>query len=111
MVINCNTEAVYTNYDESDSLYFEELSLERVLEICNFETPSGVIVSVGGQTPNNLARQLVRHGVPILCTSATSIDMAEDRPKFSALCDGMGIDQSEWSEVTKFEDAMNLPRR
>ena len=80
MVINCNTEAVYTNYDESDSLYFEELSLETVLEICNFETPSGVIVSVGGQTPNNLAPQLVRHGVPILGTSATSIDMAADRP-------------------------------
>eukprot|EP00927_Polykrikos_kofoidii_P014402 TRINITY_DN16305_c0_g1_i1.p1 TRINITY_DN16305_c0_g1~~TRINITY_DN16305_c0_g1_i1.p1 ORF type:complete len:1562 (+),score=274.84 TRINITY_DN16305_c0_g1_i1:79-4764(+) len=106
MVINCNPETVSTDYDESDRLYFEELSLETVLEICNFEDPTGVIVSVGGQTPNNLAPDLHKNGVPLLGTSASSIDMAEDRSKFSALCDALGVDQPEWSEFTKFEDAL-----
>merc|ERR1712226_853327 len=83
MVINCNPETVSTDYDESDRLYFEELSLETVLEICHFENPMGVVVSVGGQTPNNLAPQLDKRGIPIMGTPASSIDMAEDRSKFS----------------------------
>merc|ERR1712176_967147 len=105
MVINCNPETVSTDYDESDRLYFEELSLETVLEICHFENPTGVIVSVGGQTPNNLAPQLDRFGIPIMGTSAISIDMAEDRSKFSKLCDRLGIDQPEWSQFVTLEEA------
>jgi len=110
MVINCNPETVSTDYDESDRLYFEELSLETVLEICHFEMPTGVIVSVGGQTPNNLAPLLAEHGVHILGTSAKSIDTAEDRSKFSAMCDELGIDQPEWSQFVKMEDAIAFAR-
>jgi len=111
MVINCNPETVSTDYDESDRLYFEELSLETVLEICNFEQPTGVIVSVGGQTPNNLAPQLHERKIPILGTSATSIDMAEDRSKFSEMCDDLGIDQPEWSQFVNFEDALAFTKK
>jgi len=110
MVINCNPETVSTDYDESDRLYFEELSLETVLEICHFESPTGVMVSVGGQTANNLAIPLAAHGVNIMGTPAKSIDMAEDRSKFSALCDDLGIDQPEWSHFVKIEDALAFAR-
>uniref|UniRef100_A0A7S2JZ90 ATP-grasp domain-containing protein n=1 Tax=Zooxanthella nutricula TaxID=1333877 RepID=A0A7S2JZ90_9DINO len=110
MVINCNPETVSTDYDESDRLYFEELSLETVCEICNFEMPTGVIVSVGGQTPNNLATKLDERGVKIMGTSARSIDTAEDRSKFSAMCDELDIDQPEWSQFVKFEDALAFAR-
>jgi carbamoyl-phosphate synthase large subunit len=105
MVINCNPETVSTDYDESDRLYFEELSVETVYEICNFERPTGVVVSVGGQTANNLAPKLDRLGVPIMGTSAASIDMAEDRSKFSKLCDRLGIDQPRWSKFVTLEEA------
>jgi len=105
MVINCNPETVSTDYDESDRLYFEELSLETVLEVCRFESPTGVIVSVGGQTPNNLANPLDQMGIPIMGTSPTSIDMAEDRSKFSKLCDRLGIDQPEWSQFVTLDEA------
>ena len=108
MVVNCNPETVSTDYDESDRLYFEELSLESVLEICAFENPTGTIISVGGQTPNNLAPLLHRHGVPILGTSPVHIDMAEDRSKFSALCDEMGIDQPQWQMLTSTEEALDF---
>ena len=115
MVINCNPETVSTDYDESDRLYFEELTLETVREICRFEVPTGVVVSVGGQTPNNLAPKLAAEGVRILGTSAHSIDMAEDRSKFSHLCDSLGIDQPEWSqfvtlgEAQAFADKVGFP--
>lgn len=110
MVVNCNPETVSTDYDESDRLYFEELSLETVADICNFENPTGVVVSVGGQTPNTLALQLDKIGVRILGTSAKSIDRAEDRSKFSAMCDSLGIDQPEWSQFVDFADALAFAR-
>lgn len=108
MVINCNPETVSTDYDESDRLYFEELTLETVMEICNFEQPAGTIVSVGGQTPNNLAPKLDKMGINILGTAAQNIDRAEDRSKFSAMCDELGIDQPEWSEFVKLEEALSF---
>ncbi|CAE8623453.1 unnamed protein product, partial [Polarella glacialis] len=108
MVINCNPETVSTDYDESDRLYFEELSLETVLEICHFEKPTGTIVSVGGQTPNNLAVPLDKAGIRILGTPPSMIDRAEDRAKFSAMCDELEIDQPEWSEFTKMEEAQSF---
>lgn len=111
MVINCNPETVSTDYDESDRLYFEELSLETVIEICRFEVPTGVVVSVGGQTPNNLAVPLSQHGVRIMGTPPSSIDRAEDRSKFSALCDELGIDQPEWSQFVEIEDALAFARK
>mmetsp|Transcript_46804 Transcript_46804/g.134830 ORF Transcript_46804/g.134830 Transcript_46804/m.134830 type:complete len:1522 (-) Transcript_46804:110-4675(-) len=111
MVINCNPETVSTDYDESDRLYFEELTLETVLEICHFEKPTGVIVSVGGQTPNNLAPKLDAHGVKIMGTAASSIDAAEDRSKFSAMCDELGIDQPEWSQFVKYEEALAFAKK
>eukprot|EP00948_MAST-09A_sp_MAST-9A-sp1_P003695 g3695.t1 len=100
VVINYNPETVSTDYDESDRLYFEELSFERVLDIYEFETSAGVVVSVGGQIPNQLALPLHNAGVHILGTSPMSIDMAEDRHKFSALLDALDIDQPKWTEVT-----------
>lgn len=106
MVINCNPETVSTDYDESDRLYFEELMLETVSEICNFEQPNGTIVSVGGQTPNNLAPQLDKLGIRILGTAAQNIDRAEDRSKFSSMCDELDIDQPQWSEFVQLEDAL-----
>jgi carbamoyl-phosphate synthase small subunit len=111
MVINCNPETVSTDYDESDRLYFEELSLETVIEICRFELPTGVVVSVGGQTPNNLAVPLSQQGVRIMGTSPSSIDRAEDRSKFSALCDELDINQPEWSQFVKIEDALGFARK
>ncbi|MCX8171752.1 MAG: carbamoyl-phosphate synthase (glutamine-hydrolyzing) large subunit, partial [Candidatus Bathyarchaeota archaeon] len=105
IMINYNPETVSTDYDISDKLYFEELTLERVLDICEKENPLGVIVSVGGQIPNNLALKLSRAGVNILGTSSESIDAAEDRSKFSALLDKLGIPQPKWSKLTTIEEA------
>jgi carbamoyl-phosphate synthase large subunit len=104
VVINCNPETVSTDYDTSDRLYFEELTFERLADICDFENPYGAIVSVGGQTPNNRVKSLSAYGVPILGTSAENIDRAEDRYKFSNLLDVLHIRQPEWASVTSFED-------
>ena len=93
-----------TDYDVCDRLFFDELSLERVLDICELEQPLGVIVSTGGQIPNNLALKLDQAGVRILGTSAQSIDRAEDREKFSRMCDSLGIDQPRWKELSSVED-------
>ncbi len=103
-MINYNPETVSTDYDMCDRLYFDELTFERVMDILDFETPHGVILSVGGQIPNNLATRLDSEGVRILGTSAKSIDNAEDRNKFSAMLDRLGIDQPRWRELTNFED-------
>ncbi len=104
IMINCNPETVSTDYDMCDKLYFEELTLERVLDICEKETPKGVIVSVGGQIPNNLALPLTQAAVPILGTTSVDIDRAEDRHKFSHLLDTLGIDQPAWRELTSLEE-------
>ena len=104
VMINYNPETVSTDYDTCDRLFFDELTLERVLDICDLEAPKGVIVSTGGQIPNNLALLLDHEGVNILGTSAKSIDMAEDRQKFSEMCDSLGIDQPRWKELTSMDD-------
>lgn len=104
VMINYNPETVSTDYDESDRLYFDELSFERVMDIMELEEPRGVILSTGGQIPNNLAVRLDKHKVPILGTSAESIDNAEDRHKFSALMDQLEVDQPAWKELTSFAD-------
>ncbi|MDR0510364.1 MAG: carbamoyl-phosphate synthase (glutamine-hydrolyzing) large subunit [Rikenellaceae bacterium] len=104
IMINYNPETVSTDYDMCDRLYFDELTLERVLDITDLEAPRGVIVSVGGQTPNNLAMRLDAHSVPILGTSASDVDRAEDRHKFSSMCDELGVDQPRWRELTSLED-------
>jgi len=111
IVINCNPETVSTDFDESDRLYFEELSQETVLDIAELEQPSGVVVSVGGQTPNNLAMGLHNNGVKILGTSVEAIDKCENRFKFSKLCDSLRIDQPEWSEFTTVEEAFFFTKR
>ncbi len=105
IMINCNPETVSTDYDVCDRLYFEELSLERVLDIYEFETPEGMILSMGGQTPNNLAVKLYVEGVLILGTSARNIDRAENRHRFSELLDSLKIEQPAWSELTSLEEA------
>lgn len=104
VMINYNPETVSTDYDTCDRLYFDELSFERVLDIVEYENPKGVIVSTGGQIPNNLALRLHEQEVPILGTSAYSIDRAEDRQKFSTMCDEQGIDQPRWKELTSMDD-------
>ncbi|MDE5683442.1 MAG: carbamoyl-phosphate synthase (glutamine-hydrolyzing) large subunit [Muribaculaceae bacterium] len=104
VMINYNPETVSTDYDICDRLYFDELTFERVMDILELENPHGVILSVGGQIPNNLATRLDGSGVNILGTSAASIDRAEDRHKFSAMLDSLGIDQPRWRELTSFED-------
>lgn len=104
VMINYNPETVSTDYDTCDRLFFDELTLERVLDICDLEVPKGVIVSTGGQIPNNLALLLDHEGVNILGTSAKSIDMAEDRQKFSEMCDSLNIDQPRWKELTNMDD-------
>ena len=104
VMINYNPETVSTDYDICDRLYFDELTFERVMDIIEKEHPHGVIVSTGGQIPNNLAMQLDSQGVPILGTSAVSIDNAEDRDKFSAMLDRIGVDQPEWRALTSMED-------
>ena len=110
-VINYNPETVSTDYDECDRLYFEELSLERVLDINDLERPQGVVVSVGGQIPNNLALPLHHNGVNILGTSPEMIDNAEDRHKFSQLMDDIGVDQPEWTDVTSLDEAKQFCHR
>ena len=104
IMINYNPETVSTDYDVCDRLYFDELSFERVLDVIELESPKGVIVSVGGQIPNNLAMKLYRQGVPVLGTSPVSIDRAENRSKFSAMLDQLGIDQPKWSALTSMDD-------
>lgn len=104
IMINYNPETVSTDYDTSDRLYFDELSYETVMDICSMEHPTGVIVSVGGQIPNNLAVPLMKSGVKILGTSAEDIDRAEDRNKFSTIVDKLGIDQPRWRELTTMDD-------
>ena len=104
VMINYNPETVSTDYDICDRLYFDELTFERVMDILELEQPHGTILSVGGQIPNNLATRLDDQGVNILGTSARSIDNAEDRNKFSAMLDRLGIDQPRWRELTSFDD-------
>src|SRR5512133_2186392 len=104
VMINYNPETVSTDYDMCDRLYFDELSFERVMDIIDLETPRGVILSMGGQIPNNLAMRLHRQGVPILGTPPESIDRAEDRHKFSSMCDTLGVDQPRWKELTGFDE-------
>ena len=104
VMINYNPETVSTDYDMCDRLYFDELSFERVMDIIDLETPRGVILAMGGQIPNNLAMRLHRQGVPIMGTPPESIDRAEDRHKFSSMCDTLAIDQPRWQELTSFEE-------
>ena len=104
IMINYNPETVSTDYDMCDRLYFDELSFERVLDVIDLEQPSGVIVSVGGQIPNNLAMKLYRQSVPVVGTSPISIDRAENRNKFSAMLDQLGIDQPAWQELTSLKE-------
>ncbi len=108
IMINYNPETVSTDYDMCDRLYFDELSFERVLDVIDLESPRGVIVSVGGQIPNNLAMKLHRQSVPILGTSPINIDRAENRGKFSAMLDKLGIDQPKWSALTSMEDVQKF---
>jgi carbamoyl-phosphate synthase large subunit len=111
IVVNCNPETVSTDYDISDRLYFEELTFERVADICEFESPHGVVVSVGGQTPNNRVKALHNYGFTILGTSATDIDGAEDRYKFSQLLDKLGIHQPAWDTLVNIEDLVRFVER
>lgn len=105
IMINYNPETVSTDYDVCDRLYFEEMSFERIMDIYEKEAPLGVIISMGGQIPNNLAMRLFRHKVKVLGTSPLSIDNAENRHKFSGLCDKLGIDQPEWIEALSIKEA------
>lgn len=105
ILINSNPETVSTDYDESDRLYFEQLTFERVQDIADFEQPKGTIVSVGGQIANNLALPLAQTGYPLLGTPALAIDQAENREKFSALLNQLGIDQPAWQSVTSLDSA------
>jgi carbamoyl-phosphate synthase small subunit len=111
VVVNYNPETVSTDYDESDKLYFEEITLERILDIYELEHSRGVIVSVGGQIPNNLALYLHQQGVHILGTPADSIDKAEDRHKFSSMLDSLKVDQPVWSELTSHAEALRFADR
>ena len=111
IMINYNPETVSTDYDVCDRLYFDELSFERVLDVIDLEQPCGVIVSVGGQIPNNLAMKLYRQAVPVLGTSPISIDRAENRNKFSAMLDQLGIDQPAWQELTSLDDVKDFVKK
>ncbi|HLN72762.1 MAG TPA: carbamoyl-phosphate synthase (glutamine-hydrolyzing) large subunit, partial [Prolixibacteraceae bacterium] len=108
IMINYNPETVSTDYDTCDRLYFDELTFERVMDIVDLEVPKGVVLSMGGQIPNNLAMKLHRQHVPILGTSPLNIDRAEDRKKFSSLLDTLHIDQPRWSELTSIDDIYNF---
>jgi carbamoyl-phosphate synthase large subunit len=108
IMINYNPETVSTDYDICDRLYFDELTFERVMDIIDLESPLGVIVSVGGQIPNNLSVRLHEYGVPILGTSAESIDRAENRHKFSSMCDTLKIDQPRWKELSTINDIFDF---
>nr|WP_321347099.1 carbamoyl-phosphate synthase (glutamine-hydrolyzing) large subunit [uncultured Draconibacterium sp.] len=115
VMINYNPETVSTDYDTCDRLYFDELTFERVMDVYDLENPHGVVVSMGGQIPNNLAMKLDGQNVPILGTSAKKIDNAEDREKFSSLLDDLGVDQPRWArlstieEIHKFVDEVGYP--
>jgi len=111
VMINYNPETVSTDYDTCDRLYFDELTFERVLDIIDLENPGGVIVSVGGQIPNNLAMRLFRENVPVLGTSPLSIDRAENRHKFSAMCDNLKVDQPQWKELSSIDDIFEFVDR
>ncbi|MBT8386789.1 MAG: carbamoyl-phosphate synthase (glutamine-hydrolyzing) large subunit, partial [Ignavibacteria bacterium] len=111
IMINCNPETVSTDYDICDKLYFEELTLERVLDICDKENPDGIIVSMGGQVPNNLAMKLYKKDIKILGTSPLQIDNAESRHKFSQILDKLKVDQPVWQEVTTFNDAKDFSKK
>ncbi len=111
IMINYNPETVSTDYDMSDRLYFDELSFERVMDILDLEQPLGVVVSMGGQIPNNLALRLHEQSVPIIGTSPVSIDRAEDRHKFSMMLDTLDIDQPEWQELTSIEEIHHFTDR
>ncbi|MBI4258498.1 MAG: carbamoyl-phosphate synthase (glutamine-hydrolyzing) large subunit, partial [Thaumarchaeota archaeon] len=111
IVVNCNPETVSTDYDMSDKLYFEELTLERILDIYEKEQPEGVVTCVGSQVANNLAPKLAQHGVKILGTDSRNIDRAEDRSKFSQLLDELGIPQPPWRAFTSLEDANIFSRK
>jgi len=110
IIVNCNPETVSTDYDISDRLYFEEISFERVADIYEFEHSSSVVVSVGGQTPNNIAKKIDIYGIKILGTSAVDIDRAEDRKKFSQLLDDLDIKQPVWNSFTEMEVALKFAR-
>jgi carbamoyl-phosphate synthase large subunit len=111
IVVNCNPETVSTDYDISDRLYFEELTFERITDIYEFENPHGIIVSVGGQTPNNRAKALKDYGCKILGTDSDDIDKAEDRRTFSALLDSLSISQPAWSRFTKLSEAFEFAEK
>jgi carbamoyl-phosphate synthase large subunit len=111
IMVNYNPETVSTDYDVSDKLYFEELTTERILDIYDKESPLGVITSVGGQIPNNLAMKLSNAGVKLLGTTAEDVDLAEDRSKFSALLDQLGISQPSWSKLQSIEDAKRFAEK
>jgi len=111
IVVNYNPETVSTDYDISDKLYFEELTFERILDIYEKENPLGVIVSVGGQIPNNIAHRLAKTGVRILGTAGEDVDRAEDRAKFSALLETLGIPQPPWSKLASLDDAKEFARK
>lgn len=111
IIINCNPETVSTDYDMSDRLYFEELSFERVADIYEFEHSGGVILSVGGQTPNTIAQKVHAYGIPILGTGAQDIDRAEDRNKFSVLLDNLSIKQPPWNSFTDMKRALSFAGR
>ena len=111
IMINYNPETVSTDYDMCDRLYFDELSFERVMDVIDLEDPNGVIVSVGGQIPNNLAMKLYRQSVPVVGTSPISIDRAENRNKFSAMLDQLGIDQPAWQELTSLKEMEDFVER
>jgi carbamoyl-phosphate synthase large subunit len=110
-MINYNPETVSTDYDTCDRLYFDELTFERVLDIVDLELPRGVIVSVGGQIPNNLAMRLYDNNVPVLGTSPLSIDRAENRHKFSHMCDMLSVDQPKWKELSSTDDIFEFVDR
>ncbi len=111
IIINCNPETVSTDYDISERLYFEELTFERIADICEFESPYGIIVSVGGQTPNNRARSLQQYGLRLLGTDAGNIDRAEDRNKFSELLDKLDIHQPAWDAFSTIDELANFAAR
>ncbi|MFZ0456733.1 MAG: carbamoyl-phosphate synthase (glutamine-hydrolyzing) large subunit [Ignavibacteriaceae bacterium] len=111
IMINCNPETVSTDYDICDKLYFEQLTFERVLDIYDKENPEGVIISMGGQVPNNLAMKLHNAGLKILGTSAVQIDNAENRHKFSQILDKIGVDQPEWKELRSLDEAKEFANK
>ena len=110
-MLNFNPETVSTDYDESDKLYFDEISLERILDIVELEKPDGVIIAMGGQVANNLAIDLEKNNIKILGTPAKYIDKAEDRNKFSALLDKIEVDQPLWQEVVSHKDALRFANK